>query len=135
MRRRPIDTWFAVGYARLSDACHRGWAMPGHQWAWSRFRIFRIVFFTILIVGFSPLVPISVAQYDLIIEILWGVTLVLLGRYLWKWKCPGCGKRFAGKTRKWPFLPQQCANCGLPRYSVYSAAAPGVAQGSSPQSP
>jgi hypothetical protein len=119
--RRAIGTWVAVEYARVYDACRGedgGWAMAGYQWAWSRFRILRIVFFLLLIVGFSPLVPISLLQYYLVIEILWGATLVLLGLYLWKWKCPRCRKRFAGKTRKWLLLPQQCANCGLPKYFI-----------------
>jgi hypothetical protein len=102
--------------------------MAGYQWAWSRFRILRITFFLLLIVGFSPLVPTSLAQHYLIIESLWGVTLVLLGVYLWRWKCPKCRKRFAGKTRKWLLLPQQCANCGLPKNSVNPAAAPGAAR-------
>lgn len=44
--------------------------MAGYQRAWSRFRILRIVFFALLIVGFSPLVPASLAQYTLAIEIL-----------------------------------------------------------------
>jgi hypothetical protein len=105
-----------------------------YQWAWSRFRILRIVFFILLIVGFSPLVPISIAQYDLIIEILWGLTLILLGRYLWKWKCPRCGKRFAGKTKKWLLLPQQCVSCGLPRYSP-NRGVPSAAQSSPSREP
>jgi hypothetical protein len=126
-RRRLIETWVAVEYARACDAWRRGWTMTGYQWAWSRFRIFRLVFFIVLIVGFSPLAPNSLAQYYLIIEFLWGVTVLMLGRYLWKWKCPRCRKRFAGKTRKWLLLPQQCANCGLPRYSVDAASAPGLA--------
>jgi hypothetical protein len=109
--------------------------MTGYEWAWSRFRILRFVFFMLLIVGFSPLVPASLAQYALTIEIFWGVTLFLLGRYLWKWKCPRCRKRFAGKTRKWLFLPQYCPNCGLQKYSVDPGAAPGAAQGPSRQKP
>jgi hypothetical protein len=101
--------------------------MSDYQWAWSRFKILRIVFFIFLFVGFSPLVPISLAQYDLALEILWGVTLFLLGRYLWKWKCPQCRKPFAGKHGKWFRLPEQCANCGLPRYSVHPTSAPRAA--------
>jgi hypothetical protein len=88
--------------------------MAGYQWAWSRFRILRIVFFALLIVGFSPLVPASLAQYTLAIEISWGVTILLLGRYLWKWKCPRCRKLFGGKGNRL-LLPQQCAYCGLAR--------------------
>ena len=89
--------------------------MTGYQWAWSQFRIIRVVFFALLIVGFSPLLPASLAQYNLIIEILWGVALLLLGRYLWKWKCPRCRKLFGGKGGNKMLLPQQCANCGLAR--------------------
>jgi len=87
----------------------------------------------LLIVGISPLVPISLIQYAVIVEIFWGVTLFFLGRYFWKWKCPRCRKPFAGKTKKWLLLPEQCANCGLPKYSVDPAAPRTAVQGSSPQ--
>jgi hypothetical protein len=109
--------------------------MAGYQWAWSRFRIFRIVFFLLLIVGFSPLVPMSLAQYVLIIELFWGVTLISLGIYLWKWKCPRCRKPFVGKSKKWLLLPNYCANCGLPKNAVDPAAAPPGAQGTPRQWP
>ena len=89
--------------------------MAGYQWAWSRFRILRITFFLLLIVGFSPLVPTSLAQHYLIIESLWAVTLVLLGMYLWMWKCPRCRKRFAGKTRKWLLLPRAVRKLRAPK--------------------
>jgi len=83
--------------------------MTGYQWAWSRFRILRIVFVVLLIVGFSSLVPTSVPQYDLAIEILWGVTTLLLGRYVWKWKYPRCRELFGGKGGNRLLPPKQCA--------------------------
>lgn len=119
--KQSARAWLAAEYARVSEELRRSLAMPGYQWAWSRFRILRIAFFLLMIVGFSPLVPISVLQYYLAIESFWALTLVSLGLYLWKWKCPRCRKRFAGKTKKWLFLPQYCGNCGLQRYSAFPA--------------
>ena len=113
----------------------RGPAMADYQWAWSRFRIVRIVLFLLLIVGISPLVPISIAQYELALDIVWGLTLFLLGWYLWKWKCPRCGKRFAGKTGKWLLLPEHCASCGLQKYSTNSAAPDAAQQASASRQP
>jgi hypothetical protein len=98
--------------------------MTGYRWAWSRFRILRIVFFLLLIIGFSPLVPVGFAQYAVLIEIFWAITLLALGLYLWKWKCPRCHKPFVGKTKKWLLLPHYCPNCGLPKYSLGPAHAP-----------
>lgn len=125
--KQSARTWFATEYARASEALRRSFAMPGYQWAWSRFRILRLAFFLLMIVGFSPLVPIGVLQYYLAIESFWALTLVLLGLYLWKWKCPRCRKRFAGKTKKWLLLPHYCGNCGLQRYSAFPAAGPAKA--------
>ncbi len=71
--------------------------MTGDQWAWSRFRILRLVFFALLIVGFSPLLPASLAQYNLAIEILWGMTLLLLGRYLGDGNVPGAESCLAAR--------------------------------------
>ena len=77
-----------------------------------------------------------------IAEFLWLVTIALIALELRNWKCPACGKPFAGghKTRdhvktyfNWLFLPKQCVSCGLPKYSIDPAAAPSAVQSSPPQ--
>jgi len=70
-----------------------------------------------------------------------GVLLIIAGDSLRKWKCPRCGKPFAGGLKtadqfrtylNWLFLPKQCRACGLSKYAADSHADQ-IAQPISPQ--
>ena len=70
-----------------------------------------------------------------------GVVLIIAGDTLRKWKCPRCGKPFAGGLKaadqfrtclNWLFLPKHCGACGLSKYAADSHADQ-FAQPTSPQ--
>jgi hypothetical protein len=66
------------------------------------------------------------AKAHFALEGAWVVAAFFTTKALRSWKCPQCGKSFYGGRRSedkfstywaWWFLPEQCASCGLPRYS------------------
>ena len=91
--------------------------MSNYKQQWRYFKWARFTLLAVLILGVSPLLPMSLSKWDLFIDVFEVIPIFVLAIWLYRWKCPRCGKPFAGRSGGL-FLPAQCASCGLPKYST-----------------
>jgi hypothetical protein len=119
--------------------------MADFQETWSGYKrvrdVYVVVFasrFLIDVVSFFVFQGVVHPRFDLGVNLVWGISLLLLGQRLWKFRCPRCNKLFAGGWKvmdkistclDWIFLPRTCVSCGLPKYSTDPTAGPDFAQG------
>ncbi len=111
--------------------------MADFQEAWAKFRRLRTTFAVLLLCEFF-LNDLAAFAFRSILHIsypgnfyfgVYAITpvgLFLVGNSLKSWKCPRCGKAFAGGFRVWDkvstsldwwLLPQKCFFCELPKFS------------------
>ena len=94
-----------------------------YQENWRRYKRVRNLFW-VLFLGLLPaLLMILVAlgssfeSPGLVIAAAWFVLFLVVGNRVSRWRCPRCGKIFAGAW--WynkGFAARRCEHCGLPKY-------------------
>src|SRR3954463_747137 len=102
-----------------------------YQDNWQRYKRVRNLFWVLFLGLFPALLMMLVAlgtsfeSPGLVIAAVWFVLLLMVGNRVSRWRCPRCGKIFAGAW--WynkGFAARNCEHCGLPKYASTDAREP-----------